>query len=117
MAYAGDVVLIYNEEKPAFFARVDSIKPDIRKGWFVVQFLALTIPLRTFSWILREEYINGMPFTMDGKPVKIEALKPLPDVEAEKKKTIVEKTATVSKNKGKKIIPFRPSKKKDEKGP
>ena len=117
MAYAGDVVLIYNEEKPAFFARIDSIKPDIKKGWFVVQFLALTLPLHSFSWILREEYINGMPFTMDGKPVKIETLRSIPGVEAEKNKNIVENTATVSKNKGKKIIPFRPSKKKVEKGP
>jgi hypothetical protein len=115
MAYAGDVVLIYNDEKPAFFARIDSIKPDIKKGWFVVQFLSLTIPLNSFSWILREEYIHGMPFTMDGKPVKIEALRPLPDAKAEK--SIVEKTATMPKNKGKKIIPFRPNQKKDEKGP
>jgi len=54
-----------------------------------VQFLSLTIPLNSFSWILREEYIHGMPFTMDGKPVKIQALRPLPDAKAEK--SIVEK--------------------------
>jgi len=79
-----------------------------------VQFLSLTIPLNSFSWILREEYIHGMPFTMDGKPVKIQALRPLPDAKAEK--SIVEKTAMVPKNKGKKIIPFRPPQKRMKKG-
>lgn len=117
MAYAGDVVLIYNEEKPAFFARIDSIKPDIKKGWFVVQFLALTIPLNSFTWILREEYINGMPFTMDSKPVRIETVKPIPHVEVDKDKNLGEKKTGTSNNKGKKVIPFRQSKKKDEKGP
>jgi len=55
MAYAGDVVLIYNDEKPAFFARIDSIKPDIKKGWFVVQFLSLTIPLRRRKVLLKKQ--------------------------------------------------------------
>ena len=114
MAYAGDVVLIYHEEKPTFFARIDSIKPDIKKGWFIVQFLGLTIPLSTFTWILREEYINGAPFTMDNKPVKIEAVKPIP-LEPDKYTDVNKKTENKPKGAGRKVIPFAKSKKRDEK--
>lgn len=114
MAYAGDVVLIYHEEKPVFFARIDSIKPDIKKGWFIVQFLGLTIPLRTFTWILRDEYIDGVPFTMDGKPVKIEAVKPIP-LETEEYTSVNKKSKSEPKGSGKKVIPFTKSKKRDKK--
>lgn len=75
MAKEDDVVLIYFDEKPAIFARIESIEPDIKKNWYHITLLVLTIPMQTVTWILRDVYIDGSPFTMDGKPVRIEAVK------------------------------------------
>ncbi len=74
MTTKNDVVLIYFEEKPAVFARIESIEPDIKKDWYHVTLLLLAIPMQTVTWILRDVYINGTPFTMGGKPVRIEAV-------------------------------------------
>jgi len=67
-----DVVLIYFEENPLTFARVEEISPDIKKDWYHVTLLILQVPLQTVSWILKNEYINGTPFTMGGKKMQIE---------------------------------------------
>ena len=110
MTNIGDVVLIYHREKPAFFARIDSIEPDIKKDWFTIQLLILAIPLRTVTWILREEYINGAPFTMEGNPVRIEAVNPLP-IESDSKDTKDRATKKVSSRDERKVVPFKKSKK------
>ena len=105
MATIGDVVEVYYREKPAFFARIDSIIPDIKKNWFMVELLILTTPLRKVTWTLREEYINGVPFTMEGNEMRIEAVSPLPmikDSDEPKKHT-----HSVLAKGGKKILPFR----------
>ena len=75
MSGENDVVLIYFEEKPTVFARIEAIKPDIKNNWYHVTLLLLTIPTQTVTWILREAYINGSPFTMGGNPVRLEAVK------------------------------------------
>lgn len=111
----GDVVLIYYEEEPAFFARIESIEPDTKKGWFRVQLLVLTIPLGTITWILREEYINGVPFTMEGKPLRIEAVNPAP-VGWDSENAEREDIDRVGSDGQRKIIPFRGSKQDDTKG-
>ena len=67
-----DIVLIYFEESPLVFARIESISPDIKKDWYQVKILLLQVPLQTVTWILREAYINGAPFTMNGKAMKLE---------------------------------------------
>jgi hypothetical protein len=77
MVRMGDVVLVYHRDRATFFARIDSIEPDIKKGWYNVQLLILTLPMRAVTWTLREEYLNGTPFTMEDNPVRIEAVKPL----------------------------------------
>ena len=71
MTDIGDVVLVYIEEKPAFFARVEAIDPDVKPEWFHVKLLVLQIPLMVVSWILRRVYVNGEQFTMGGRPVRI----------------------------------------------
>jgi len=111
----GDVVMIYYKEKPAFFARIDSIEPDIKKDWFRVQLLVLTIPLRSVTWILREEYVNGVPFTMEGNLIKIEAVNPLAP-ESDSANTKKGATKKVSSKYGRKVIPFLKSKKEDIRG-
>jgi hypothetical protein len=75
MSGENDVVLIYFEDKPAAFARIEYIEPDIKKNWYHVTLLLLTIPVQTVTWILRDAYINGEPFTMGGKHVRLEVVK------------------------------------------
>ncbi len=114
MTTIGDVVLIYFKDEPTFFARIESIEADIKKDWFIVEFLILAIPLRAVIWILREEYINGVPFTMEGNPVRIEAVNPLTaesDSE-DRKKTAPQKEPA---HQGGKVIPFAKPKKGDRK--
>ena len=68
----GDMVLVYYEDQPVVYARIEAVEPDIKRDWFQVSLLILTIPLQHVTWILREEYINGEGFTMGGKPMKLE---------------------------------------------
>jgi len=72
MATIGDVVLIYCEDQPAFFARIEDISNDRKRDWYQVRLLVLQIPLTEAVWILRDEYINGEAFTMNGRRIKIE---------------------------------------------
>lgn len=110
MATIGDVVLIFYRDESAFFARIDSIQPDIKKGWFKVHLLILAIPMRTVTWILREEYLNGIPFTMEGNPVRIESIKPLP-IETYSDDIKEKVTEKVPPKEGRKVIPFEKFKK------
>ncbi|MBW1722078.1 MAG: hypothetical protein JRJ78_08445 [Deltaproteobacteria bacterium] len=81
----GDLVLIHYQEKPAVYARIESIASDVKKDWYQVTLLLLTIPSRTITWILREEYINGVPFTMGGQPVRLGEVKsPFTDKKTQK---------------------------------
>ena len=70
----GDLVLVHYEDQPVVYARIQSVEPDIKRDWFQVTLLILTIPHQVVTWILREEYINGAPFTMGGKAMKLEAV-------------------------------------------
>ncbi len=72
MATIGDVVLIYCEEQPAFFARIEDISADRKRDWYQVRLLVLQIPLTEAVWILRDVYIDGEGFTMNGRRIKIE---------------------------------------------
>lgn len=72
MTAENDIVLIYLEESPLAFARIESIEADIKPGWYHVKFLLLQIPLQAVTWILRDAYIDGEPYTMGGKAMRIE---------------------------------------------
>jgi hypothetical protein len=72
MTEAGDVVLVYMDNKPTFFARVEEITADVKPGWFHVKLLVLQVPLLVATWILREAYYSGEEFTMGGQPMRIE---------------------------------------------
>jgi hypothetical protein len=72
MATIGDVVLIYHNEQPAFFAQVQDISPDHKRDWYQVKLLVLQVPLTEVTWILREEYVNGEMFEMDGDNIRME---------------------------------------------
>ncbi|MDY6954961.1 MAG: hypothetical protein SWE60_25955 [Thermodesulfobacteriota bacterium] len=72
MVTIGDLVLVCQEEKPAFFARVEDISADVKPHWYQVTLLVLQVPVMETVWILRESYINGESFTMNGTRVRME---------------------------------------------
>ena len=71
MAAVNDIVLIYLEESPVSFARIESILPDAKKDWYHIKLLMLQIPLQVVTWILKDEYINGDEFLMNGKQMRL----------------------------------------------
>ena len=71
----GDVVLIHYQDQPMAYARIEGINADIKRDWYQVTFLLLTIPAQSVTWILREEYINGTSFTMGGQSMRLEKVK------------------------------------------
>ena len=81
MATIGDLVIIYCEDQPSFFARIEDISSDRKRDWYQVKFLVLQMPLTEALWILREEYINGEPFTMNGHRIRIEKVPGLQECE------------------------------------
>ncbi len=72
MATENDIVLIHFEDQPISFARIEGILPDVKKDWYHVKFLLLQVPLQVVTWILRDIYINGEEFTMEGKKIRLE---------------------------------------------
>lgn len=74
MATVHDIVLIYFEGKPLSFARVEEILPDHKPNWYHVRLLLLQVPLQVVTWILRDIYIDGAEFTMDGKKMRLETV-------------------------------------------
>jgi hypothetical protein len=67
-----DLVLVYFEDKPLCFARIEAIEPDHKPGWFHVTLLMLQVPVQTATWILRDTYIDGGTFTMNAKRIRLE---------------------------------------------
>ena len=104
MAVEGDVVLIYRQERPTVFARVEYIEPDIKRDWYHLTLLLLTVPTQVVTWILRDSYIAGETFTMGGVPMRLELVK----------KTTLREEAPSPKESGSKkeskpgtVIPFK----------
>lgn len=82
MATINDLVLVYVDEKPGFYARIDEIAPDEKLGWWQVKLLVLTFPMQVFTWILDDFQIEGADFTMGGTPLRMELI--VSPVEAER---------------------------------
>ncbi len=89
MAGINDLVLVYLDHKPAFYARIEDLRPDVKKGWYHVELLVLTLPPQVVTWILDEDQINGQDFTMGGRPMRLALVprKPAPPSEPEKPPT------------------------------
>ncbi len=67
-----DIVLVYLEDSPLFFARIESILPDAKKDWYHIKLLMLQLPLQVVTWILKDDYINGETYHMNGKKMRLE---------------------------------------------
>lgn len=72
MAEIEDIVLIYMEDTPVSFARIEDIVPDHKKDWYQIRLLMLQVPLQVVTWILKADYINGEGFSMNGKSMRME---------------------------------------------
>jgi len=72
MATENDLVLIYFEDNPLSFARIENILPDSKPDWYHVKLLLLQMPPQLVTWILRDVYISGSEFTMNGKRMRLE---------------------------------------------
>ena len=88
MTQENDLVLIYFEDKPLSFARIEGILPDSKPNWYHVKLMLLQIQLQVVTWILRDVYINGEEFTMNGKRMRLEKVEcpQEPQIEAEDEK-------------------------------
>jgi hypothetical protein len=106
MAKEGDVVLVHYQDKPAVFARIESIEPDFKKDWYHVTLLLLTLPMQTVTWILREAYINGENFTMGGVPMRLEPVKAQPAA-AEPPSEETDLPASSGRGGKPRVIPFK----------
>lgn len=82
MASTNDIVLVYYEDNPIFFARIEDIQPDHKRDWYHVKLLVLQVPLQTATWILKDAYINGETFTMGGKRMRLETVEAPPEAAA-----------------------------------
>ena len=74
MATIKDIVLIHLEDSPVSFARVESISPDPKQDWYQIKLLMLQIPLQVVTWILKDAYINGDEFHMNGKKMRLQTV-------------------------------------------
>ena len=74
MATINDLVLVHVDNKPGFYARIEDISPDAKKGWWIVKLLVLTFPLQIYTWILDESQLEGASFTMGGTPLMLEKI-------------------------------------------
>ncbi len=67
-----DVVLIHVREKPAFYAQVEAIEPDVKRGWHR---LTLRSFLGKLEWILEDVHIFlGQTWTFGGIPHRMERI-------------------------------------------
>ena len=105
MPFEGDVILIYHEDSPTVFARVEAIEPDVKRGWYQITLQLLTIPTQVVTWILRDEYLNGAPFTMGGRAMKLEKVKRISVAKDDSGKS--ESEEGQKSNKPGRVIPFK----------
>ena len=113
MPIENDLVLIYLEDKPLSFARLEDILPDSKPDWYHVKLLLLQIPLQLVTWILRDVYIEGAEFTMNGERMRLEKVvvpqEPHPPEDLKKKE---DKNKPDKKSGNAKVISLKDIKKK-----
>ncbi len=107
MNIEGDLVLIYYKDEPGVYARIERIEPDVKKDWYKVTLILLTIPHQVITWILREEYINGQVFTMGGNSMRMEKIERLDVKKQEDQETGETKNDNKEGKKPAKIVQFK----------
>ncbi len=108
MTTENDLVLIYFEGAPLVFARVEHIAPDAKPDWYHITLLMLQVPLQTVTWILKDIYINGETFTMNGKEMRLEKVEAPAEPQTDQ---AAEENGDAGGDKGASIISFSDLKK------
>jgi hypothetical protein len=81
-----DVILIHVRERPAFYAQVGAVTPDIKKGWYRV---TLCSPFGELQWILEDVHLFlGQTWTFQGVPHRMERIGKRPKGSSEKARII-----------------------------
>ena len=112
MNIEGDIVLVYYKDQPGVYGRIERIEPDLKKDWYQVTLLLLTVPHQVVTWILREEYINGGEFTMGGNRMRMEKIDRLSfDDEKPEDKSMDQDIPGKKPARTGKIVPFKPKRK------
>ena len=121
MTTEGDVVLVYMDNSPAFFARIEQIAADVKPGWFHVKLLVFQVPLLVVTWILKEAYFSGEEYTMGGHPMRMEKVVAPPEAQSggeseteREKKASPPRPALVEPKKESNVISIFDRKKKDD---
>jgi hypothetical protein len=97
-----DLLLVYVDHKPGFFARVEEILPDVKPSWWRIRLLPLgldNLDYKTMVWILDEEQIRGAEYTMSGIPMRLEKIppyRPSPPEPSEEKETASTKVISIA---------------------
>jgi len=99
MTTENDLVLIYMEDVPLSFARIERILADSKPDWYHVKLLMLQVPPHIVTWILRDIYINGSEFTMQGKRMRLEKVLVPPDPHVLEREEEQKNAAATKKNK------------------
>jgi hypothetical protein len=76
MLAVNDLVLVYLDHAPTFYARINEITPDVKRGWYQVELLVLSLPAQTVVWIISSRHLEGEEFTMGGRPVQLKLVPP-----------------------------------------
>lgn len=96
----GEVILIHLDGSPAYFARVDRIEPDVKDGWWKLEFLLLTLPAERITWVIEESHMAGAQFMIGETLIWIEQI-PTLSSGAKHEEEISKPVPT-----GAKVIPF-----------
>jgi len=108
-----DLVLVHVDNKPGFYARVEEIGPDVKQGWWQVKLLVLTFPLQIFTWILDEEQLDEVDFTMGGTPLRLEKLiSPLEKERRQQEENTKPSPKTIPADAGQKVVSLADRRKK-----
>lgn len=112
MTKENDIVLIYFEDKPMTFARIEDIQADHKPDWYHVKLLMLQVPLQAVTWILRTAYIDGTEFTMNGNRMRLEPVVCPEDPDAERSEKDAGEKPPQTEGKETKVISFQDLKKR-----
>jgi len=109
-----ELVLVHIDGKPAFYARIEKVAPDVKVDWWRVTLLILTIPRQVYTWILQQGQIDGEPFTMGGTPIFLEKVpSPVAEEPMEPEPPPAPETAAGQRGEGGKVVSLQDRRKKE----
>lgn len=87
-----DVCIIYVNDLPQGFIRIESIESDIKPGWYSVKFIELLFPIKVNTWKIDEEHLKGADINMKGFTFKLQPLACQVDKKNSMENEVIDKT-------------------------